>query len=54
MAAQVLAAAAGADRGLLPLLRAVMVSDELDALVHIALLESYADDLVRACVWQAL
>jgi hypothetical protein len=45
-----LAAAAGADRGILPLLRAVLGPDELFSLVTIALLGSYANDLVRLCV----
>ena len=45
-----LAAAAGADRGILPLLRAVLGPDELYSLVTIALLGSYANDLVRLCV----
>ncbi len=42
-----LAAAASADRGILPLLRAVLGPDELYALVTVALLGSYANDLVR-------
>ena len=42
-----LAAAASADRGILPLLRAVLGPDELYSLVTIALLGSYANDLVR-------
>ena len=42
-----LAAAAGADRSILPLLRAVLGPDELFSLVTIALLGSYANDLVR-------
>lgn len=45
--AQVLAAAAAADPALLPLFRAVLSAQELASLVHISLLESYADDLVR-------
>ncbi len=46
-AAMLLAAAASADRGILPLLRAVLGPDELYALVTVALLGSYANDLVR-------
>ena len=46
-AAMLLAAAASADRGILPLLRAVLGPDELYALVNVALLGSYANDLVR-------
>ena len=42
-----LAAAASADRGILPLLRAVLGPDELYSLVTIALLGFYANDLVR-------
>ena len=49
-AAMLLAAAASADRGILPLLRAVLGPDELYALVTVALLGSYANDLVRTCV----